>query len=166
LGYELDDYDLVETEEEFQEKPVYKIRTDGRYRKVVKKKCELESCDTVFLARKSKRKQGKSKFYSTSCSTKQQMGERDQSGENNPNWKGGISEDHYHYKKQQMERYPKRVKARKMVYEALKSGNLEKEPCEECGSEDDVQAHHEDYDEPLEVKWYCRVCHREIHEQE
>ncbi|HRQ55036.1 MAG TPA: hypothetical protein PL018_12315 [Ignavibacteriaceae bacterium] len=29
-----------------------------------------------------------------------------QSGENNPNWKGGISKDNYHYKKIQVERYP------------------------------------------------------------
>ena len=90
------------------------------------------------------------------------MSDRDQSGESNPNWKGGVSENHYRYKKTQMARYPKKVKARKMVHEAVQSGKLVREPCEVCGSEEDVQAHHEDYSKPLDVRWLCPEHHREV----
>lgn len=36
----------------------------------------------------------------------------DFNGENNPNWKGGISQNYYHYKKIQKQRYPEKIKAR------------------------------------------------------
>jgi len=85
----------------------------------------------------------------------------DQSGNNNPNWKNGISKDNYHYKLIQKERYPERVKAREICYEAIRTGKLKKEPCELCG-EENVQAHHEDYSKPLEVRWLCPDCHRTI----
>ncbi len=49
------------------------------------------------------------------------------------------------------------------VYQALKSGRLVKEPCEECGSTDGVQAHHHSYlrEDALEVTWLCWRCHYE-----
>lgn len=83
-------------------------------------------------------------------------------GENNPNWKGGISTNNYHYKKIQKERYPERVKAREQVYCAIKSGKLIKKPCVVCGDRDSC-AHHEDYAKPLCVVWLCRKHHRERH---
>ena len=90
---------------------------------------------------------------------------RCQQGENNGNWKGGISKDKYHYKKLQVKRYPLKILARQAVQKALKSGRLFKpNKCEECKkifSKDSIQGHHEDYDKPLEVRWLCRKCHRE-----
>ena len=83
-------------------------------------------------------------------------------GENNPNWKGGISKNHYHYKKLQVARYPDRVRARSKVHSAIKSGALKKKPCEICG-ETKVFAHHNDYSKPLDVHWFCRKHHRELH---
>ena len=84
-------------------------------------------------------------------------------GADNPNWKGGISKNHYHYKKLQVERYPEMVNARKKVHQALKSGKLKKKPCAICGSED-VQAHHKNYDCPLDVVFLCKKHHHELHE--
>jgi hypothetical protein len=84
-----------------------------------------------------------------------------QRGENNPNWKGGISKNNYHYKLIQKERYPERIRARELVYKAKKSGKLLPQPCFVCGSED-VQAHHPDHSKPLEVIWLCPQHHREI----
>ena len=49
-----------------------------------------------------------------------------------------------------------KVKARKMAR------RLEKKPCEKCG-EIKAEAHHEDYDKPLDVVWLCHKHHREIH---
>lgn len=83
-------------------------------------------------------------------------------GENNPNWKGGISRDHYHYKKLQRERYPERLLARKKLSRAVKSGKVVKGYCQVCGATD-VFAHHPDYSEPLRVDWLCREHHRQAH---
>lgn len=41
-------------------------------------------------------------------------------------------------------------------------GILVKEPCALCGS-NHSEKHHEDYDQPLDVEWLCRVCHLEYH---
>lgn len=83
-------------------------------------------------------------------------------GENNPNWKNGISKNNYHYKKLQIERYPEKVKARDIVKKALMSGKLIKQPCEFCDSEES-EAHHDDYSKPLEVRWMCDKHHKEYH---
>lgn len=82
--------------------------------------------------------------------------------ENNGNWKGGISKNHYHYKKIQMERYPERVKARQEVFNAIKRGEIIRQSCSVCGLEK-AHAHHEDYSKPLDVIWLCRKHHREVH---
>lgn len=83
-------------------------------------------------------------------------------GENNPNWKNGISKNRYRYKLIQKERYPERVRAREIIYREIKAGRLERQPCEVCG-ETPTFAHHDDYDKPLEVRWFCRKHHREQH---
>ncbi len=44
----------------------------------------------------------------------------------------------------------------------VKRGNLVKQPCEICSSIE-VQAHHEDYNDPYNVHWLCVKCHREHH---
>ena len=87
----------------------------------------------------------------------------DHKGPSNPNWKGGISEDNYHYKKLQQQRYPERVAARKAVYDAVRAGRLVPDSCKVCGVHT-TTAHHSDYSKPLEVEWYCRKCHRELHD--
>jgi hypothetical protein len=56
------------------------------------------------------------------------------------------------------EKYPERYAARRAVERALKRGDLVKQPCRDCGSPN-VQAHHEDYNRPLEVVWLCRKHH-------
>jgi len=86
-----------------------------------------------------------------------------QKGDKNHNWKGGISKNHYHYKKLQVQRYPERVKARNLVLRAVRSGKITKQPCVECGEVISF-AHHENYDAPLDVIWLCRKHHREKHD--
>jgi len=51
-------------------------------------------------------------------------------------------------------KFPKKVRAR------LVSLFLSKKPCEICG-ERKVEAHHEDYDKPLKVRWLCKKHHEE-----
>jgi len=49
-----------------------------------------------------------------------------------------------------------------MVRLALSSGIIVKGPCESCGSEP-TEAHHDDYNKPLDVRWLCRACHADWH---
>jgi ribosomal protein S27AE len=83
-------------------------------------------------------------------------------GKANGNWRGGRSKS-VRYTKIQKERYPEHVLARVVVYRALRSGKLHKDSCELCGDVD-VVAHHDDYRKPLNVRWVCRKCHRELHD--
>jgi len=50
-----------------------------------------------------------------------------------------------------------------IVREALRHGEISREPCVVCGSEE-VQGHHEDYAEPLDVIWLCRLHHSWRHD--
>ncbi len=82
--------------------------------------------------------------------------------ENNGNWKGGRSKNNYYYKKRMMEKYPEKMRARQKVYRAKKSGKLLPQPCEICGTKENIQAHHPDYKKPLDVMWLCPDDHRKI----
>lgn len=52
--------------------------------------------------------------------------------------------------------------AHRKVFCALRNGTLEKSPCEICGSLK-VDAHHDDYSKPLEVRWLCKKHHGITH---
>lgn len=45
---------------------------------------------------------------------------------------------------------------------AISTGVLVREPCEGCGAEP-AEAHHDDYNKPLEVRWLCKSCHMKWH---
>ena len=45
----------------------------------------------------------------------------------------------------------------------LKQGTLEKQPCEICNKIDKVVAHHEDYSNPINIRWLCHRHHVAIH---
>ena len=60
--------------------------------------------------------------------------------------------------------YRLKQNARKKVLRAVKSGKLVKPIlCEDCQQEVFLEAHHEDYNKPLEVKWLCKTCHEKEH---
>lgn len=66
----------------------------------------------------------------------------------------------------QRKRNADKITARKAVQHALRSGKLEKRPCERCARENwDVEAHHPDYRKPLEVMWLCNHHHKEVHRE-
>ena len=54
------------------------------------------------------------------------------------------------------------AKANQAVRYALDDGTLTRGACIICGS-DETEAHHEDYDKPLEVVWLCRRHHADAH---
>jgi hypothetical protein len=61
-------------------------------------------------------------------------------------------------KRRYLKKYPEKVKAHRIVYNAVKSGELKRLPCWICGALK-VEAHHEDYSKPLEVIWVCNKHH-------
>jgi len=57
--------------------------------------------------------------------------------------------------------YEKKI-AHNKTRNAIRDGKLKKESCEVCGSKK-VEAHHDDYSKPLEVRWLCKKHHMEHH---
>ncbi len=61
-------------------------------------------------------------------------------------------------------------KAQNLCEYAIRTGVLIIEPCEQCGENGKmkdgrrkVQAHHDDYNKPLDVRWLCQKCHHRWH---
>ena len=49
------------------------------------------------------------------------------------------------------------------VKKAISARTLTRSSCERCGKKRGIEAHHDDYSNPLVVRWFCRVCHRRHH---
>ena len=62
-------------------------------------------------------------------------------------------------------RPPEKKAAHYAVGNAVRDGRLTPKPCEVCGSTK-VQAHHDDYSRPLDVRWLCFVHHMAHHGKE
>ena len=64
-----------------------------------------------------------------------------------------------------------RERVRTLCYTSILKGELIKTDCEECtfpvsadkGKKAWIEAHHDDYSKPLDVRWLCFTCHREWH---
>ena len=56
----------------------------------------------------------------------------------------------------------KRAIARSYLKVYIRRGKLTKWPCEVCGTNEQVEAHHADYSKPLQVQWRCRLHHLEL----
>ena len=61
-------------------------------------------------------------------------------------------------------RHPERKRAETMVRYKLKSGRLTRLPCAVC-KDPKSEAHHPDYNEPLNVVWLCRKHHFAEHKR-
>lgn len=59
-------------------------------------------------------------------------------------------------------RHPAKHRAHNLVGNAIRDGRLQRRPCEVCGSPK-TDAHHDDYEKPLEVRWLCRTHHADHH---
>ena len=56
-----------------------------------------------------------------------------------------------------------RIKSRSILNHAIREGKIIRKPCTICGNI--AEAHHPDYNRPLDVIWLCFRHHREIHEK-
>jgi len=60
--------------------------------------------------------------------------------------------------------YRNKDKARRKLRYEVRMGRIVKpSACDSCNNELKVEAHHEDYDKPLDVNWYCNPCHKSKH---
>lgn len=67
-----------------------------------------------------------------------------------------------------IEKSPEKRAAQAAVYNAIRDGKLHRSPCcmaPGCFSTHDIQAHHHDYQQPLDVNWLCGKCHYAVHKQ-
>ena len=62
------------------------------------------------------------------------------------------------------ERNPENISARLAVSNAILAGKLVRQPCEVCGATE-VHGHHDDYSQPLAVRWMCSQHHLEHHQE-
>lgn len=74
------------------------------------------------------------------------------------------------WKKEEQQRYgtgfseeerQRRLKARTTLNHAIRDGKVSRQQCCICGKK--AEAHHDDYSEPLNVRWLCLKHHRECH---
>lgn len=66
--------------------------------------------------------------------------------------------------RRQRSRSPEKDLARRAVADAIRTGEMIRQPCSSCGAEKS-EAHHPDYFKPLDVMWLCFRCHRMEHGQ-
>lgn len=85
-----------------------------------------------------------------------------QDGPENPNYKGHLKQSKYEYKLNFRAKYPEKALAHDIVASERRKGNIIPKPCEICASIE-VEAHHKDYNKPLEITWLCKKHHIEAH---
>lgn len=57
-----------------------------------------------------------------------------------------------------------KIRARRKARHAISKGDIVRpDRCEECGEVGQIDAHHPDYDRPLDVEFLCKQCHYERH---
>jgi len=61
------------------------------------------------------------------------------------------------------------TRVRNITQKAIGRGKLIRQPCENCGQNvgepgiKRIEAHHDDYNKPLQVRWLCAACHKAWH---
>ncbi len=85
----------------------------------------------------------------------------------NQDWKKRNPEKvkiaHSRNDKSYAKKHPERRRAINILYRAIKSGKIKRQPCIVCGNPKS-QGHHEKYSKPLEVQWVCQTHHLRLHQ--
>ena len=58
----------------------------------------------------------------------------------------------------------RRTQCHNAVARAIRNNELSPMPCVRCGELKSL-AHHEDYNIPLDVMWFCQPCHKQRHKE-
>lgn len=115
------------------------------------RKLECSNCDKI--------KEKKSEGYCYACRNEKSRDRRkflvekeSLHAKENQEYKSKIKDPSYRFKKY----------VRTFTYRAIRDGVLIRKPCEVCGAKK-VDAHHDDYERPLSVRWLCRRHHNQHH---
>lgn len=135
-------------------------------RPVVGRICER--CGRAFDVEARRIRPGQARFCSRSCHSSHVCATRNatvgQRGAKNPNWRGGVSSEPSRYTKLFRHRFPEKRRVQRIVHDAVASGRLVRpDACVTCGTACKPDAHHDDYTQPLSVRWLCRSCHVRHH---
>lgn len=130
--------------------------------------------------KKYKREWAKKKYHSNLLESRKKSLDayykhQEERRERNRVWKQNHKEEVKGYNRSYLEKNRKQINQRRNRYvaektgyagakvlEATRSGKIVPRPCELCG-EKKAQAHHDDYNKPLDVRWLCDKCHRLWH---
>jgi hypothetical protein len=63
------------------------------------------------------------------------------------------------YQREWRRKNPEKYRAHRLVATNLKNPGV----CSECDSTYHIEAHHDDYSRPLDVRWLCAACHKQHH---
>ena len=132
---------------------------------------ECEGCRVVFAALVRRVRAGRARFCSRSCARRAAILDlnavQPPVGSANRAWKGGVSRDHYRYTRRFRAKFPEKLSSQRAVRLALESGALVRpSECSSCRATCKPDAHHDDYAQPLNVRWLCKRCHRAHHIEE
>lgn len=101
------------------------------------------------------------------CSSKRdrrwQRDNREKTAESSKRWSSKNKEKVNAIAMRKRKNNPERYAVYNIVNNAIRSGKLIRQSCEECGNADKIQAHHDDYLKPLDVRWLCQSCHTDVH---
>lgn len=62
---------------------------------------------------------------------------------------------------------PEKFTAQRALRRAVRIGEIVRpETCGQCGARGQIDAHHDDYSRPLDVRWLCKACHSREHAAE
>ena len=75
-------------------------------------------------------------------------------------WRNKNKEKFKIYIDKSNEKYPQRLRARKILNYHINIGNMTRpNKCSNCLKECKPEAHHTNYERALDVQWLCRSCH-------
>jgi hypothetical protein len=60
-------------------------------------------------------------------------------------------------------KYPDGYRAHCVANNAIRDGKLQRQPCQVCGTFENVHKHHRNYTRPLDVTFLCAKCHHRLH---
>jgi protein-arginine kinase activator protein McsA len=74
-----------------------------------------------------------------------------------------INEHNAYGKGLGQEEREKRMRVRAQANHAIRDKKIKRLSCCVCGSEENIEKHHPDYNKPLDIIWLCKKHHHELH---
>lgn len=130
------------------------IKRSGIVRTCVQRNCDV--CKRAFYAEIGAINRGGGRFCSRKCYYQSDVLRK--RGPSHHNYKDGGKSASRRYQQNNREK----LRCRRLSREAVSAGVILRQPCEVCGS-NNVQIHHDDYSQPMKVRWFCRKHHLEHH---